>query len=65
MSDRRQSKKPKPKSVSVPVRMSAELENAIETAAGKVKLSKQDTMRLAIERGLDVLVAQLTTVNAA
>ena len=65
MSDRRSKKPLRPESVSVPVRMSAELDNAIETAAGKVKLSKQDTMRLAIERGLDVLVAQLTTVTAA
>ena len=54
-------KKQRPDSVNVPIRMSAALEASIETASKKVKLSKQDTMRLAIERGLDVLIAQLTS----
>jgi hypothetical protein len=61
-------KKPKAKKgtgMSVPVHMPAELQEKIESAAGQVRLSKQDVMRLAIERGLDVLITQLTTVPAA
>lgn len=63
MSERRSDKK-KAAVVNVPIRMPATLEAQIEAAAEKVKLSKQDTMRLAIERGLDVLIAQLTTAPA-
>lgn len=58
MSDRKASLKRK--NVVVPLAMSGELERKIELAAERVKLSKQDTMRLSIERGLEVLVAQLT-----
>ena len=50
--------------MNVPIRMPVELEAKIDAAAEKVKLSKADTMRLAIERGLDVLIAQLTTPPA-
>ena len=63
MSERR-SRKSKEPGVNVPIRMPAELEAKIDAAAEKVKLSKADTMRLAIERGLDVLIAQLTTPPA-
>lgn len=48
------------KSVNVPVRMPADLEAKVQEAARAVGLSKQDVIRLAIERGLGVLVAQLS-----
>lgn len=63
MSERR-TKKAKPAGVHVPLRMSAELEAKVESASEKVNLSKQDVMRLAIERGLEVLITQLTTPPA-
>lgn len=40
--------------------MPDELEALIEEASEQVKLSKQDVMRLSLERGLPVLLAQLT-----
>lgn len=59
-------KKPsKPERVNVPLAMPAELDARITEAARRVKLSKQDTMRLSLERGLDVLVRQLTDADAA
>ena len=63
MSDKRR-EKTRPDGVSVPLRMPAELDQKIEAAAEQVKLSKADTMRLALDRGLDVLIAQLTTPPA-
>lgn len=39
--------------------MPDDLEEKIEAAAEQVKLSKQDVMRLSMERGLPVLLAQL------
>lgn len=54
-------KRPEAGRVIVPLSMSGELEAKIVSAAAQVKLSKQDTMRLAVDRGLDVLIAQLTT----
>lgn len=49
------------KSVNVPVRMPADLEAKVQEASKAVGLSKQDVIRLAIERGLGVLVAQLSS----
>lgn len=49
---------------SIPVRLSADLEQKIEAAAEQVKLSKQDVMRLSLERGLEVLIRQLTSEPA-
>lgn len=51
--------------VTVPLTMPAELEDRVIEAAGKVGLSKQDTMRLSLDRGLDILVKQLTTMEPA
>lgn len=45
--------------VSIPVRMSVELDALITTTAEQVKLSKQDTIRLSVERGLEILKRQL------
>jgi predicted DNA-binding protein len=42
-----------------------ELENKISQAAKETGLSKQAVMRLSIERGLNVLVAQLSRNPAA
>jgi hypothetical protein len=63
MSDKKMSKARRP----VPVSMPAELEARIEETSTLVKLSKQDVMRLSMERGIDVLIAQLTgtTVGSA
>ena len=47
----------------VPVSMPPELEKRIADAATAVRLSKQDVMRLSIDRGIDVLRAQLLSVN--
>ena len=46
--------------VSVPLRLSSELEEKIAKASEKTKLAKQDVMRLSLERGIDILVDQLT-----
>lgn len=54
-------KKPKTGTVRVPLAMSSELDSEIDTTAKSVGLSKQDTMRLAIQRGLKVLHAQMTS----
>lgn len=43
----------------VPVRVPADLNEQIDEAARVTKLSKQDVMRLSMERGLKILVAQL------
>ncbi len=47
--------------VKVPISMPGELEEKIVSASRRLKLSKQDTMRLSLERGLAVLEAQLTS----
>lgn len=62
MSDR---KTRRPDAVSVPVRMPSGLDKRITEAADQLGLSKQDTMRLSMERGLKVLVAQLNGHQAA
>lgn len=46
--------------VSVPVRVPVDLDNRITEASSTTRLAKQDVMRLSMERGLDILVAQLT-----
>jgi hypothetical protein len=51
----------RPAAVSVPIRMSPELDAALAAAAAKVNLSKQDTMRLSLERGWPILIAQLAS----
>jgi hypothetical protein len=56
MSDRRTKK---PSRRPVPLSMPEDLEEKIEQVSDQVKLSKQDVMRLSMERGLPVLVAQL------
>jgi len=45
----------KPRDVHVPLRMSADLEREIEATAAAIHLSKQDTMRHAMKRGLPLL----------
>jgi hypothetical protein len=52
--------KPQPETVRVPLSMPAELDVLITTTAAEVKLSKQDTMRLSLERGLPILKRLLT-----
>lgn len=47
--------------ITVPLSMPPALDEKIEEAARRVGLSKQDTMRLSMERGLSVLISQLTT----
>ena len=63
MSDRKP-KKTKADQVHVPLRMPADLDAKVDAASARTKLSKQDVMRLALERGIDVLIAQLTTPPA-
>lgn len=46
--------------VNVPLSMPKTLEARVEETAERVKLSKQDVMRLSMERGLAVLEQQLT-----
>jgi len=46
-------------SISIPVRMPMELDQLITDTAAEVKLSKQDTIRLSVERGLAILKQQL------
>lgn len=46
--------------ISVPVRMPAALDELIASTAQEIKLSKQDTIRLSIERGVQILKRQLT-----
>jgi len=51
--------------VPVPLRLTADLAVLVNETAVAVKLSKQDTMRLALERGLSVLRQQLAPDLAA
>lgn len=50
----------RPENVSIPLRMPAALADRIGEASKKTQLAKQDVMRLSLERGLDILVEQLT-----
>lgn len=45
---------------SISIRVPRDLEDKIDEAAVKTRLAKQDVMRLGLERGIEVLVAQLT-----
>lgn len=47
------------------LRIPRELDAKAAEVAAKVRLKKSDTMRLAIDRGLDVLVDQLKPASAA
>jgi len=49
----------------VSLRISEELDGKAAVAAGRINLKKSDVMRLALERGLDVLVKQLVETPAA
>ena len=56
-------KKTKAANKSVPIAMPIELDAKIEEAMTRLPmLSKQDVMRLSIERGLSILVNQLTSL---
>ena len=52
--------KTKHAAVTVPVRLPVDLDRKIADTAAQVGLSKQDTMRLSMERGLGILFSQLT-----
>jgi predicted transcriptional regulator len=60
---------PKPKHTKSPpplsIRLDAELMKNVDDAAVKTKLCRSDVARLAMERGLKIVVAQLTGVPAA
>ena len=47
------------------LRVPNDLDAKAEQVAAKVKLKKSDAMRLAMDRGLDVLLAQLSAAPAA
>lgn len=51
--------------VSVPLRMPRDLALKVDQASERTKLAKQDVMRLSMDRGIDVLLAQLTNPPAA
>lgn len=57
---KKQTPKTQPETVRVPLSMPAELDVLITNTAAEVKLSKQDTMRLSLERGLPILKRLLT-----
>ena len=65
MSATRVTKKSKGQRISYPLTLEPELAQRVETAAAKVKLSRADVMRLSIERGIDLLVDQLTLPKSA
>lgn len=50
----------RPEFRNVPLRMPADLDDLIERAKEKTGLAKQDVMRLSLDRGIDILVEQLT-----
>lgn len=52
-------------SISIAVRMPKELDQLITATAAEVKLSKQDTIRLSLERGVEILKKQLAMPGAA
>jgi predicted transcriptional regulator len=47
-----------------PLSLDSELDSKVSKAAATTKLSKQAVMRMSIERGLDVLLSQLSGTNA-
>ena len=58
-------KQPRKAPVTYPLRLSEDLHNKVAAASATTSLSKQDIMRLSIERGLDILVSQLTSPASA
>lgn len=57
--------KPKPKSVCWPLQIPPDLRDKVGEVAQRVGLSSADVARLAIERGTDVLLRQLTNPSAS
>lgn len=53
--------KPALKGVAMTLRLDDELNDALEQAMKQTKLSKSDLARLSFERGLAIVVRQLTT----
>lgn len=51
----------RPEMVNVPVRMPKALSKKVNETSERLHLSKQDTMRLSMERGLEILERQLTS----
>ena len=51
--------------VVTPLALDLELDRKVTKAAKTTKLSKQAVMRMSIDRGLDVLIAQLAGTTAA
>lgn len=49
----------RPDHVSLPVRMPADLKARVDAASEAIPLSQQDVIRLSIDRGLEILLAQL------
>lgn len=52
---------PRSESVNVPLRMDAELAKKLKDTAATLKINQQTTARMSLDRGLDVLLAQLTS----
>lgn len=66
MSKRAHANKPSTNSDKVlNLRIPSDLDDKAAEVAAKVKLKKSDTMRLAMDRGLDVLLEQLSAAPAA
>ena len=65
MAKKKTPQEPSIKTVRVPLCMPAELDELITSTAAEVKLSKQDAMRLSLERGLVILKRQLTGAEPA
>ncbi len=54
----------KPRSITLPLRMPEDLDRKVAMTAAEIGLSKQDTVRLSLERGLSILVQQLSSKAA-
>jgi hypothetical protein len=50
----------KPDFINVPLRVPRDLDDRLKAASDETHVSKQDLMRLSIERGLESLLAALT-----
>lgn len=55
----------RPRSITLPLRMPEDLDRKVTETAAEIGLSKQDTVRLSLERGLNILVKQLSGDAAA
>lgn len=62
MSTKRTAKKSR---IVTPLSLDLDLDSKVSKAAKQTKLSKQAVMRMSIDRGLDVLIAQLCGSSAA